>query len=252
MATAVGLIGTTGPFISQFSKGRASYKCVAVCTGLFSMVVSNVGLDSIIAFAAPILTFLYPGTLVVIVLSLFDRHISNGIRQISRPLIALSDNGNSAFCRRIQSEGQPITPTPETIWEEIEKLSLPMEMNNVIFQILDEILQPLTRIDEDLTETLRGELAESLQPVERSVAPGDVLIEKGQTVTPQVARILKMQGYSQVTFPWKQILFALLALPFWPLWVLLQTSFRPSAQYRISQELLILLFFRAMMWTALS
>ena len=77
MATAVGLIGTTGTFISQFSKGRVSYKCVAVCTGLFSMVVSNVGLDSIIAFAAPILTFLYPGTLVVIVLSLFDRHISN-------------------------------------------------------------------------------------------------------------------------------------------------------------------------------
>ena len=41
------------------------------------MVVSNVGLDSIIAFAAPILTFLYPGTLVVIVLSLFDKRISN-------------------------------------------------------------------------------------------------------------------------------------------------------------------------------
>ncbi len=65
------------------------------------------------------------------------------------------------------------------------------------------------------------------------MAPGDVLIEKGQTVTPQVARILKMQGYSQVTFPWKQILFALLALPFWPLWVLLQTSFRPSARQNI-------------------
>lgn len=77
MATAVGLIGSTGTFISQFSKGRASYRVVAVCTGLFSMVVSNVGLDSIIAFAAPILTFLYPGTLVVIVLSLFDRHIRN-------------------------------------------------------------------------------------------------------------------------------------------------------------------------------
>ena len=140
---------------------------------------------------------------------------------------------SSDFLKNTGGEGQPITPTPETIWVEIEKLSLPMEMNNVIFQILDEILQPLTRIDEDLTETLRGELAESLQPVERSVAPGDVLIEKGQTVTPQVARILKMQGYSQVTFPWKQILFALLALPFWPLWVLLQTSFRPSARQNI-------------------
>ncbi|QCC85629.1 branched-chain amino acid transport system II carrier protein [Desulfovibrio desulfuricans] len=77
MATAVGLIGTTGTFISQFSKGRVSYRTVAVCTGLFSMVISNVGLDIIIAVAAPILTFLYPGTLVVIVLSLFDRYIRN-------------------------------------------------------------------------------------------------------------------------------------------------------------------------------
>jgi hypothetical protein len=140
---------------------------------------------------------------------------------------------SSDFLKSVGGDSQPLTPAPEIIWKEIEKLSLPMEENNVIFQVLDEILQPLTRIDDDLTETLRGELAESLQPVERSVAPGDVLIEKGQTVTPQVARILKMQGYSQVTFPWKQILFALLALPFWPLWVLLQTTFRPSARQNI-------------------
>lgn len=140
---------------------------------------------------------------------------------------------SSDFLKSVGGDGQSLTPAPDIIWKEIEKLSLPMEENNVIFQILDEILQPLTRIDDDLTETLRGELADSLQPVERSVAPGDVLIEKGQTVTPQVARILKIQGYSQVTFPWKQILFALLALPFWPLWVLLQTTFRPSARQNI-------------------
>ncbi|MBL3538318.1 HDIG domain-containing metalloprotein [Aminivibrio sp.] len=140
---------------------------------------------------------------------------------------------SSDFLKSAGGDTVPLTPAPELIWKEIEKLSLPMEENNVIFQILDEILHPLTRIDNDLTETLRGELAESLQPVERTVAPGDVLIEKGQTVTPQVARILKMQGYSQMTFPWKQILFALLALPFWPLWVLLQTTFRPSARQNI-------------------
>lgn len=140
---------------------------------------------------------------------------------------------SSDFLKSGGGDGQPLTPAPDIIWKEIEKLSLPMEENNVIFQILDEILQPLTRIDDDLTETLRGELADSLQPVERSVAPGDVFVEKGQTVTPQVARILKIQGYSQVTFPWKQILFALLALPFWPLWVLLQTTFRPSARQNI-------------------
>jgi len=122
--------------------------------------------------------------------------------------------------------------TSEAVWKEIEKLSLPMEENNIIFQILDEVLQPLTRVDEELTRSLRDDLAESLKPLERSVSPGDLLVEKGHMVTPQVARILKLQGYSQVTFPWKQILFALFALPFWPLWIRLQSGFRPSSPDR--------------------
>lgn len=137
------------------------------------------------------------------------------------------------FLQSAGSDSQPLTPTPEAIWKEIEKLALSMEENNVIFQVLDVILQPLTRVDEDLTETLRGELAGSLQPVERSVVPGDLLVEKGQTVTPQVAGILKIQGYSQVTFPWKQICFALLSIPFWPLWIRIQTAFRPLARQNI-------------------
>ncbi|NLA91364.1 MAG: HDIG domain-containing protein [Synergistaceae bacterium] len=137
------------------------------------------------------------------------------------------------FLHSAGSDSQPLTPTSESIWKEIEKLALPMEENNVIFQVLDVILQPLTRVDEDLTETHRDELADSLQPVERTVAAGDVLIEKGQTITPQVAGILKIQGYSQVTFPWKQICFALLAIPFWPLWIRLQTTFRPLARQNI-------------------
>ncbi|NCC58412.1 MAG: hypothetical protein EOM17_12395, partial [Synergistales bacterium] len=81
--------------------------------------------------------------------------------------------------------------TSEAVWKEIEKLSLPMEENNIIFQILDEVLQPLTRVDEELTRSLRDDLAESLKPLERSVSPGDLLVEKGQMVTPPVARLLK-------------------------------------------------------------
>ena len=115
MATAVGLIGTTGTFISQFSKGRLSYKCVAVCTGLFSMVVSNIGLDSIIAFAAPILIFLYPGTLVVIVLSLFDRHIGNDNVFRFATVGALLSSGISV----LEGFGLPIKLTPYLPFETV-------------------------------------------------------------------------------------------------------------------------------------
>ena len=115
MATAVGLIGTTGTFISQFSKGRVSYRTVAVCTGLFSMVISNVGLDIIIAFAAPILTFLYPGTLVVIVLSLFDRYIRNDTIFRFATVGALLSSGLSV----LESFGLPVAITASLPFESV-------------------------------------------------------------------------------------------------------------------------------------
>jgi LIVCS family branched-chain amino acid:cation transporter len=44
---------------------------------IFSAVVAVQGLESIINLAAPILLFLYPGALVVVVLAFFDRLISS-------------------------------------------------------------------------------------------------------------------------------------------------------------------------------
>lgn len=126
----------------------------------------------------------------------------------------------------LQSQGEKdggFSWSPEVLWKEIERLDLPMEENNIVYQILDEILQPLSRVDEELTGMLRREMGSALQPVERTIAPGDVLVEKGQIITDQAAWILELQGYSRVSFPWKQILFALAVIPFWPLWLRIQT-----------------------------
>lgn len=113
--------------------------------------------------------------------------------------------------------------SPETLWKEIESLSLPIEESNIVYQVLNEVLSPLTHSDEELTRILRQEIGDSMQPVERKIAPGDVLVEKGQIITKQAARLLETQGYAMLSFPWKQVLFALLVIPFWPLWVGLQT-----------------------------
>lgn len=162
---------------------------------------------------------------------LLKNYQEEGRKKILREAARLS----SYFLQNSKTEGQAFMSSSENVWKEIEKLSLPMEENNIIYQILNEILQPLTRIDDDLTESLRNDLADSLQPMERSVSPGDVLVEKGQIVTPQIARILKIQGYFQADFPWKQILFALLVLPVWPLWVILQSRLRsPERENNIS------------------
>lgn len=77
LTTAVALVGATGTFFNMLTRGRWSYRAVVIGVCVFSAVFANVGLNNIIAIAAPILTFLYPGILAVILLSLFDSHIKN-------------------------------------------------------------------------------------------------------------------------------------------------------------------------------
>lgn len=77
ITTAVALIGATGTFFNTLTRGKCSYTGVVTAVCVFSALFANVGLDNIIAIAAPILVFIYPGALVVIVLSLFDSQIKN-------------------------------------------------------------------------------------------------------------------------------------------------------------------------------
>ncbi|MDR2826028.1 MAG: branched-chain amino acid transport system II carrier protein [Deltaproteobacteria bacterium] len=77
LTTAVALVGATGTFFSTVSHGKLPYKAVVTVVCVFSAVVANFGLSNIISLAAPILTVIYPGALVVVLLSLFDNQISN-------------------------------------------------------------------------------------------------------------------------------------------------------------------------------
>jgi len=77
LTTAIALAGAAGTFFSTLTNGKWSYKFVIIVVCAFSAVVSNFGLNNIIALAAPILTVLYPGVLAVIFLSLFDNKIKN-------------------------------------------------------------------------------------------------------------------------------------------------------------------------------
>ena len=111
------------------------------------------------------------------------------------------------------------TPAPEKLWGKIEELNFPAEMNNLIYQILEAVLRPAVKIDEELTQGLRNDLAASLKPIEQYLKVGDVIVEKGKIITPQLSRILLSQGYLQQQFPWKILLFSALLILCWPFWI---------------------------------
>lgn len=76
ITTAVGLVSACANYFSGLSGGRLSYR-PGLSHLLFSAVVSNFGINEIIAIASPILSVVYPPTLALIVLALFGRRIRN-------------------------------------------------------------------------------------------------------------------------------------------------------------------------------
>lgn len=74
LTTSVGLTATAGNFFSGLSD-KISYKAVVYIVCGFSAFFAINGVDTLISFAVPILTVLYPVTIVLITLSLLDNFI---------------------------------------------------------------------------------------------------------------------------------------------------------------------------------
>ena len=73
LKTAVGLVTSCGEtFVQMFPRGPR-YPVWAVGFCLFSFAIANLGLDAILAWTAPVLMFLYPLSIVLILLTLFGR-----------------------------------------------------------------------------------------------------------------------------------------------------------------------------------
>ena len=77
LTTAIGLTSAAGQYFSKISNNKIKYELIVTVVCLFSLVVSNFGVDTIIQFSAPILTFVYPPTIVLVVFSIFGQFIKN-------------------------------------------------------------------------------------------------------------------------------------------------------------------------------
>ncbi|MGO4611112.1 branched-chain amino acid transport system II carrier protein, partial [Variovorax sp. 2RAF20] len=67
MVTAVGLTCACAEFFQQYLP--LTYRQLVFILGLFSMLVSNLGLSQLIQFSIPVLTAIYPPCIVLILLS---------------------------------------------------------------------------------------------------------------------------------------------------------------------------------------
>lgn len=77
LTTSIGITATVGDFFSEVTDGRISYKLAVIVSTVLSAIIANVGVENIVAFAAPLLAVIYPVAIVLVVLNLLDSMISN-------------------------------------------------------------------------------------------------------------------------------------------------------------------------------
>ena len=71
LTTAVGLAGSTAEYMEEATEGKISYKLTALVTCAISVVISNIGLDSIVTIVTPVLDLFYPGAIVMVLYYVF-------------------------------------------------------------------------------------------------------------------------------------------------------------------------------------
>lgn len=85
LVTAVGLTCACAEFFSEHT--RLSYRTLVWLLGLFSMIVSNLGLSHLISISVPVLTTIYPPCIVLIVLSFTLRFWHNSRRVVAPAML---------------------------------------------------------------------------------------------------------------------------------------------------------------------
>lgn len=77
LTTSIGLTSATGEYFSNVTKGKLKYEVIVIAVCVFSAIVSNFGVGTIIKFSAPILEIVYPVLMALVLLSLAFSGIRN-------------------------------------------------------------------------------------------------------------------------------------------------------------------------------
>jgi putative nucleotidyltransferase with HDIG domain len=117
------------------------------------------------------------------------------------------------------------------LWAEINKHDLSPVERNLVYQLLDDVVEPRFKTDPRLTAFVRGAERREIPIVERRMEVGDVIVRRGETVTTSIADSLREQGYLEDKFQLAQVIVMCILILVTPLWmdvVTRQRSGKPS------------------------
>jgi putative nucleotidyltransferase with HDIG domain len=84
-------------------------------------------------------------------------------------------------------------------------LSIPVEQNNVILSLVTPFITPNRLFSEELTEQARQEAMAGVLPVTVTYASGEIIVRRGQIITPAILEALAQSGLLQGENRWKNL-----------------------------------------------
>lgn len=111
LTTSIGLTSAAGEYFSKISNSKIKYETVVIAVCVFSAIVSNFGVSTIIQFSAPILEIVYPVLMALVIMTLCGDYIKNdnafkGAGYVTL-LVSLLTVTNSVI---VSKGGTPIAP----------------------------------------------------------------------------------------------------------------------------------------------
>lgn len=77
LTTSIGLTSATGQFFEKLSKGKIKYSHTVLAVCIFSAFMASTGVEKIVAVAGPVLSIVYPPSIVLFMLAFFNEKIKN-------------------------------------------------------------------------------------------------------------------------------------------------------------------------------
>ena len=110
------------------------------------------------------------------------------------------------------------------IWQRITLMESDPPSANVIFQIIAALTEGDRRIDANLTKRVKAMVASDIEVTKHLFYVGDAIVSKGEIITPQIAGVLKLQGYPEGAYPWAFALFSMAVAGVSVFWVRKSTT----------------------------
>ena len=77
LTTSIGLTSASAKYFSSISNNKIKYETVVISICIFSAIVSNFGVSTIIKFSLPVLEIVYPVLIALVIMTLIGKHIKN-------------------------------------------------------------------------------------------------------------------------------------------------------------------------------